>query len=184
MVIVYLGLGSNLGDRHQNMTRALELLAGKVCLEQVSSFYETEPVGYLEQPKFLNAVCCGTTSLTPEELLALAKDIERDLGRMPGFPNAPRPMDIDILFYGNEVIHLPQLTIPHPRLTERAFILIPLAEVVPELMHPVSGKKIKELVREVGGKEGVRKEEPGETPGDFGVYVKIRREKCKSENLP
>lgn len=146
---VYLGLGANLGDREQNIRRALELLSAKVSIEQVSSFYETDPVGYLAQPRFINAVCRGTTHLPLVELLALAKEIEAALGRVRSFPNAPRPIDIDILFYGNQVVRSPQLTVPHPRLEERAFVLLPLAEIAPELVHPVSGRKIKELREEI-----------------------------------
>ena len=157
MVTVYLGLGSNLGDRESNLTKALELLAEKVRLEQVSSLYETEPVGYREQPQFLNAVCRVSTSLGPEQLLILIKGIEMTLGRAASFPNAPRPIDIDILLYGNQVIDTPQLTIPHPRLEEQAFVLVPLAELAPELTHPVSGRKVKELVGRVKGKGGVEK---------------------------
>ena len=157
MVTVYLGLGSNLGDRQSNLTKAFKLLAEQVCLEQVSSLYETEPVGYQEQPRFLNAVCRVSTSLSPEQLLVSIKGIEATLGRLPSFPNAPRPIDIDILLYGNQVIDTLQLTIPHPRMEERAFVLIPLAELAPELTHPVSGRKVRELVGRVKGKGGVEK---------------------------
>lgn len=157
LIRVYLGLGSNLGDRQHNLARAVELLAEKVSIEKLSSLYETEPIGYREQPWFLNAVCEATTSLTPEELLTLAKEIEAALGRLPSFPNAPRPIDIDILFYGNEIIHSPQLTIPHPRLEERVFVLLPLAEIAPDLVHPVSREKVKEMVEKVEGLGEVKK---------------------------
>ena len=157
LIRVYLGLGSNLGDRQHNLARAVELLAEKVSIEKLSSLYETEPIGYREQPWFLNAVCEATTSLTPEELLILAKEIEVALGRLPSFSNAPRPMDIDILFYGNEIIHSTQLTIPHPRLEERAFVLLPLAEIAPDLVHPVSRRKVKEMVEKVEGVGEVKK---------------------------
>jgi len=157
LVTVYLGLGSNLGDRQHNLIKAIELLAQQMRVEQMSSLYETEPVGYSEQPRFLNAVCQVTTSLSPEELLSLVKEIEAALGRVPSFPNAPRPIDIDILFYANQVIHSPQLTIPHPCLEERAFVLVPLLEIAPELTHPVSRRTVRELVRKVEGLEGVKK---------------------------
>ncbi len=157
MVEAYLGLGSNLRGRQLNLTRAVELLSQQVRVKQLSSLYETEPVGYQEQPRFLNAVCQLTTSLTPEELLALAKQVEAALGRTPSFPDAPRLIDIDILFYGNRVISSSQLTIPHPRLTERAFVLIPLAEIAPDLAHPVSGRKVREMLESVPGLEGVKK---------------------------
>jgi len=156
-VTAYLGLGSNLGDRQFNLVKAIELLAQWVHIEKLSSLYETEPMGYREQPCFLNAVCQLNTSLTPEELLALAKHIEAALGRIPSFPNAPRPIDIDILFYGNRVVSSQQLTIPHPRLEERAFVLVPLAEIAPDLAHPVSGRAIREMVERVEGLEGVKR---------------------------
>ena len=161
LVAVYLSLGSNLGDREKNIAKALELLTPKVLVDRTSFLYETEPVGYSEQPRFLNAVCRGETELTPWELLDLVKEIEEALGRVPSFPNAPRPIDIDIVFYADQVINSPRLTIPHPRLEERAFVLIPLAEIAPDLVHPVSRRKVRELVKEVRGLQGVRKWKEG-----------------------
>lgn len=152
---VFLGLGSNLGDREQNISSALMLLAGKVRMVRVSSLYETEPVGYREQPLFLNAVALGETELPPEPLLNLIKSIERTLGRAPSFRNAPRPIDIDILFYDQQQWQTTELTIPHPRLGERAFVLVPLCEIAPELVHPVSGKSVAQMAAEVGS-DGVR----------------------------
>jgi len=152
---VYLGLGANLGDRERNLVRAVELLSQWVRIEDLSSLYETDPVGYLEQPRFLNAVCALTTNMSPEDMLRLAKNIEYTLGRTPGFQNAPRPVDIDILFYGDRVINLPDLTIPHPRLVERAFVLVPLAEIAPDLVHPVSSRTVKEMLESLGSLEGV-----------------------------
>lgn len=154
---VYLGLGSNLGDRQANLARALKLLGERLHVELVSSIYETEPVGYAEQPPFLNAICRAQTELGPMQLLSLVKGIEASLGRVPSFPNAPRPIDIDIIFYGDRVMETPDLTIPHPRLEERAFVLIPLLEVAPDLRHPVSGENVKDLAARVGGWEGVKK---------------------------
>lgn len=162
MATVYLGLGSNLGDRKQNLAQALELISQQAEIEQVSSIYETEPVGFREQPLFLNAVCCVSTKLNPGELLKLAKGIEATLGRMPSFPNAPRPIDIDILFYGGRVIKSQDLIIPHPHLTQRAFVLVPLAEIAPELTHPENGKTVAELLSDLDGTEGVRKWTEGE----------------------
>jgi GTP cyclohydrolase-4 len=156
-VRVYLGLGANLGDRQGNLLRAVELLSQWGQIEELSSLYETEPVGYLEQPPFLNAACQLTTILTAEELLAVAKNIESALGRTPSFPNAPRPIDIDILFYGEQVMNSPRLVIPHPRLEERAFVLVPLAEIAPDLVHPVNGMTIRELVERLGSLKGVTK---------------------------
>ena len=128
---------------------------------KASSVYDTEPVGDVNQPRFLNQVCQVYTTLAPMALLSLVKGIERKLGRVPGNPNSPRPIDIDILFYGDQIIETPELIIPHPRLTERAFVLIPLAEIAPALVHPVNGKTIKELMREVTEVQGVFKWEGG-----------------------
>ncbi len=154
---VYLGLGSNLGDRQANLARALQLLGERLHIERVSSIYETEPVGYAEQLPFLNAICRAQTELGPMQLLSLVKGIEASLGRVPSFPNAPRPIDIDIIFYGDLIMEIPDLTIPHPRLEERAFVLIPLLEIAPDLRHPVSGENVKDLAARVGGREGVKK---------------------------
>ena len=156
---VYLGLGSNLGDREAILSNGIDSLARKVVIEQVSSLYETEPVGYADQPWFLNAVIRGDTELNPEELLDFVKDIERDLGRKPSFRYGPRSMDIDILLYGDRVVETSKLTIPHPRLTERAFVLVPLAEVAPDLVHPVNNNTVSELLAKLQVSSGVMRRE-------------------------
>ena len=155
--VVYLGLGSNLGERKNNLTTAIKMLASKMTMKRVSSFYQTEPISYKDQPPFLNAVCQVITSLSPLELLTLVKGIETSMGRTPSFPNAPRVMDIDILLYGDCVIDIPQLTVPHPRMMERAFVLVPLAELAPFTTHPVSRRTIEDLQNAVDGLDGVQR---------------------------
>ena len=155
-VMVHLGLGSNMGDRQENLDKALEFLSQRLRMRKVSSIYDTEPVGDTDQPRFLNLVCQSYTRLEPMGLLALAKGIESKLGRA-GKSGAPRTIDIDILLYEEQVIETPELVIPHPKMTERAFVLVPLDEIAPDLVHPVSGKTIRELLQEITEKQGVFK---------------------------
>ena len=145
-VTVYLGLGSNLGDRLLNLRKALELLANYSKILRVSPVYQTLPVGNTEQPLFLNLACAIATALSPEELLTRLKKTETEMGRKAGLPNSPRIIDIDILFYGDLVIDSPNLKIPHPRLVDRAFVMVPLADIAPDFNHPVVDKTVQELL--------------------------------------
>ncbi len=143
---IYLGLGTNLGDRLANLQHAREALPPEVRVLCTSSIYETEPWGYRDQPAFLNQVLEGTTQLSPGALLQHLKGIEIKMGRQSTFRYGPRLVDLDILFYGDQVVDLPGLAIPHPHLAERAFVLVPLAEIAPELRHPASQQTIKEML--------------------------------------
>ena len=155
-VEVYLSLGSNLGDREDNLQKAIKLISERMHVGKVSSVYETEPVGDASQPRYLNQVCQFFTTLPPAALLALLKGFESQLGRNTP-SGAPRIIDIDILFYGDQVVKTPELAIPHPRLTERAFVLIPLSEVAPAFVHPVNHETVKQLLNELKDKRGVVK---------------------------
>lgn len=154
---VFLGLGSNLGDRMENLERGLQILGEKMRLVKVSSVYETEPWGVVEQPAFLNCVVEGETSASPEGVLEILKEAERLVGRRATFEWGPREFDADLLFYGNRIVNLPQLTVPHPRMQERAFVLVPMAEIAPDFVHPLMGMSMKAMAERVEGREGVRR---------------------------
>ena len=155
---VYLGIGSNLGERKENINKALEYISQRMRIEKKSSIYDTEPVGNVNQARFLNMVIYVKTSIPANTLLFLLKGIESKMGRLPGPPNGPRIIDIDILLYGNQVIDTPDLKVPHPRMLERAFVIVPLAEIAPDLVHPVQKKTIQEIretLRTNNGLQGV-----------------------------
>ena len=146
---IYLSLGSNLGEREGNMRAAIaELPAAGVRVERASSFYETEPVDYREQPWFLNCVVMGETEVAAEELLRRLRGIETRRGSKKEFAKGPRLLDIDILLYGDEAIETAELQVPHPRMLERKFVLAPLAEIAPELRHPTwpSGQAVRKAL--------------------------------------
>ncbi len=143
---VYIGLGSNLGERGAHLREALTQLGQVVQVDAISSIYQSDPVGYVDQPRFWNLVVRVTTTLPPEELLQQLIGIEQRMGRERSFRNAPRIIDLDILLYGDVVLDVPGLSLPHPRMTERAFVLRPLLELAPELRDPATGTWYRELL--------------------------------------
>ena len=161
-VTAYLGLGSNLGQRDQNLAQAISLLGEKELGEssvevlRVSSVYETAPWGLTGQPDFLNCVAEVATRQTPGQLLDYVKQIEGLIGREPGPRWGPRAVDLDILLYGDWTVDEIDLHIPHSLLHERAFVIIPLAELAPALIHPELRVSLEELCLEVDGKDGVQ----------------------------
>lgn len=151
MAIVFISFGSNVGDRKKHIEDALEFLTKNPSIEitSVSSLYETEPVGYKDQDWFLNGVVKIETELSPQDLLTFVKTVESEVGRRKTFRWGPREIDLDILLYDQECIDTPDLVIPHPRMHEREFVLIPLTEIAPDVVHPVFQKRIARLLKDL-----------------------------------
>jgi 2-amino-4-hydroxy-6-hydroxymethyldihydropteridine diphosphokinase len=158
-VNTYLGLGSNLGDRVENLKTALSALSEHPDIRVIasSSYYETEPVGYKKQGWFINQVIQIETSLIPSDLINATQTIEQQLGRQRNLRWGPRRIDIDILLYSHLTIQTPILTIPHPLLYERNFVLVPLSEIAPSVIHPVLGISIEKILMNTSAKDLVRK---------------------------
>lgn len=154
MVRCYVGLGSNVGDRVAMVTRSLACLASQpdMVLRDISGLYLTSAWGHTDQPDFVNAVCCLDTHLAPSDLLVRLQGIETGLGRRERFRWGPREIDLDLLFYGDKILHEAGLRVPHPMLHRRAFVLVPLAEIAPHLIHPETGFKISEHLKAIGGR--------------------------------
>lgn len=154
--VVYLGLGSNIGDKEVNCLLALDAIAASDHnhLLTISSLYKTEPIGYQDQDWFINCVAEVSTTLLPRPFHAFLQGIETRMGRKKTVPMGPRIIDLDILFYGNKVVDEEDLIIPHPRLHERGFVLVPLAELAPDLLHPVLKKTVGDLLQQ-SDKKGV-----------------------------
>lgn len=146
---IFIALGSNLGDRLSNLQDAIQRMPPVVRPLECSPIYETPPWGFMDQPLFLNQVIRASTVLNPFDLLAYLKQIEIQLGRQTTFRNGPRLIDLDIMFYDDLILETETLTVPHPRLAERGFVLVPLKDLAPHLRHPITGLTVLEMLSEV-----------------------------------
>jgi 2-amino-4-hydroxy-6-hydroxymethyldihydropteridine diphosphokinase len=155
MALVTLALGSNLGDRAENLRRARAALAPDFVISTCSHVYETEPAYLHDQPRYYNQVCQGTTLLRPLEALRRLKVLETQLGRVPSVRFGPRLIDLDLLFYDERVLDTPELVLPHPRIVERPFVLVPLAEIAPNLVHPRLQITVAKLLARLGDTRSV-----------------------------
>ena len=152
---VYLALGTNLGSRRENLRQALQGLPPQVEITAISRLYETEPAYILDQPTFLNLAVKGETGLSPTDLLAYVKQLEEEIGREKSIRFGPRQIDVDIIFYDDLSLDLPDLQIPHPRLAERAFVLRPLLDIAAEVTHPVLNRTVAELAAQLPAENGI-----------------------------
>ncbi len=182
-VLIYLAAGSNLGDRLGNLINALEGLPPQVIPLRTSPVYETPPWGVLDQPKFLNLVFEAETRLAPVELLKYLKDLETRLGRQPGRRYGPRVIDLDILFYQDRILNLPELQIPHPQMAARLFVLRPLADLAPDARHPQSGLTVRELLASLPPEEISRHAPPLPVNLDQDFRLALRADPAARERF-